>query len=68
MSMKIFIKDPGFPEIDPLEINVGCRVMTLIEVYNGVGIDTDQGHFGISQRDGGIEVLLDGKIVWSSNN
>ena len=37
----------------------------LSEVYSGVGIQTDAGLFGIAQRDGGIEVLLDGKTVWA---
>jgi hypothetical protein len=35
-------------------------------VYSGIGIETDQGHFGIAQRDGGIEVLHEGKLVWAS--
>ena len=40
----------------------------LSEVYSGVGIETDQGVFGICERDGGIEVLLDSKLIWSSRN
>ena len=38
----------------------------LSKVYVGIGIKTDTGTFGICQRDGGIEVLKDGKPVWSS--
>lgn len=38
------------------------------EVYSGLRIETPSGHFGIAQRDDGIEVLQDGKLVWSSNN
>lgn len=36
------------------------------DVFNGIGIVTDQGYFGIAQRDSGIEVLLDGRLVFSS--
>lgn len=32
-------------------------------VYNGVGIQTDQGYFGICQRDAGLEIFLDGKLI-----
>lgn len=45
--------------------------LTLSEVYNGVGIKTDQGLIGIAQRDSGIEVVLetkDGCLFWSSTN
>lgn len=47
---------------------LGCSLdeLDLRDVYNGLSIQTDQGTFGITQRDGGIEVLLDGKLVWSS--
>jgi len=37
----------------------------LFEVFNGIGIVTDAGHFGICERDGGIEILRNGKQVWS---
>jgi hypothetical protein len=40
--------------------------ITLSEVYNGIGIKTDSGLFGIAQRDGGIEVMHNGKLVWAS--
>ena len=39
----------------------------LEEVYNGVGIKTDQGLFGICMRDNGIEIMLDGEAVWDSH-
>ena len=45
-----------------------CGEVTMENVYNGIGIDTDQGHFGIAQRDCGIEVCLNGVLVWSSNS
>lgn len=41
--------------------------IVLSEVYSGVGIKTDMGLFGIAQRDSGIEVMLDGKTVWTSH-
>ena len=37
------------------------------DVFSGVGIETDQGRFGIAQLDGGIEVMLNGELVWSSS-
>jgi len=40
--------------------------LVLSNVFNGIGIKTDQGIFGIAQRDGGIEVTLDGDLVFSS--
>lgn len=43
----------------------GGAEVTLTEVYSGVGIRTDAGLFGIAQRDGGIEVMLNGKMVWA---
>lgn len=43
----------------------GGTEITLCEVYSGVGIQTDAGLFGIAQRDGGIEVMLNGKTVWA---
>ncbi len=35
-------------------------------VYNGIGIRTDQGYFGICQRDAGLEILLDGKLIFAT--
>jgi hypothetical protein len=49
-------------------VDASSHIVTLIDVFCGIGIDTDKGRFGIAQRDGGIEVLLDGKLVWSSND
>ena len=43
-------------------------MVELDGVYCGVSIETDQGRFGISQRDAGIEILLNGKLVWSSTD
>ena len=43
----------------------GASEITLSEVYSGVGIQTDAGLFGIAERDGGIEVMLNGKTVWA---
>ena len=38
--------------------------VTLTDVFSGIGM-TDAGMFGIAQRDGGIEVMLDGKTVYA---
>jgi hypothetical protein len=43
----------------------GGAEVYLSEVYSGVGIRTEAGLFGIAQRDGGIEVMLNGKTVWA---
>lgn len=50
-----------------MKIAIDGSEVTLSEVYSGVGIQTDMGLFGIAQRDGGIEVMLDGKTVWTSH-
>ena len=49
-----------------IEINSEGDVM-LADVFSGVGIQTDDGLYGIAQRDGGIEVTLNGKYVWSNH-
>lgn len=50
-----------------MKIHVGEEgEIVLSEVFNGLGIETDQATFGIAQRDGGIEVYLDGVLLWSS--
>jgi hypothetical protein len=49
-----------------VELDVSGADVELVGVYNGVGIQTEQGLFGVCQRDGGIEVLLNGHTVWSS--
>lgn len=61
--MKIKIGDK--PE-NTVIVDASSYIVTLIDVFCGIGIETDQGRFGIAQRDDGIEVLLDGKLVWSS--
>jgi hypothetical protein len=62
--MKIKIGTPKEP--DWTEIDVHYREAIISECYNGIGIETDQGLFGIAQRDDGIEVMLNGEFVWSS--
>lgn len=47
-------------------INVGSHEVLIQDCFTGVGLETDQGLFGIANRDDGIEVMLDGKLVWSS--
>jgi hypothetical protein len=51
---------------EALELELSYVDVLLKKVYTGIGIETDQGLFGIAMRDDGIEVLLNGKIVWSS--
>jgi len=53
---------------EALELDVSYVDVTLRKVFNGVGIETDQGHFGIAMRDDGIEVMLNGALVWSSTS
>ena len=55
MKIEVTVGDDGTPEV------------LLSEVYSGVGIMTGMGHFGIAQRDGGIEILHGGKTVWMSH-
>jgi hypothetical protein len=67
--MKIVIFEPVakgniFHEL--LTVDVGARGVVCHEVFCGIGIETEQGQFGIAERDGGIEVLLNGKLVYSS--
>lgn len=51
---------------DIVEGGEGSEI-TLSDVFSGIGIETDMGLFGIAQRDGGIEVMLNGKTVWTSH-
>jgi len=55
MKIEVTVGDDGTPEV------------LLSEVYSGVGIMTGMGHFGIAQRDGGIEILHGDKTVWTSH-
>ena len=48
------------------ELGCGLEGLTIREAFNGIGFETDQGLFGICMRDGGIEVLLNGELVWMS--
>jgi len=36
--------------------------------FCGVGFKTDYGHFGVAQRDWGLEIKVDGKLVASVQN
>ena len=51
-----------------MRIQIVDGEIVLSEVYNGIGIQTDMGLFGVAQRNGGIEVLHDGKPVWASHD
>ena len=63
--MKIKIGTPDDPKWT--EIDIHHREAIISDCFVGIGIETDQGLFGISQRDRGIEVMLDEKLVWSSS-
>jgi len=39
-----------------------------VNPFSGVGFDFDGHHYGMCARDGGAEVLVDGKIVYSTTN
>ena len=62
--MKIIIRDP-MPGL--LLSATDGQDVTLTGVYTNISIPTDQGLFGIAQRDGGLEIMLDGKLVWNSH-
>jgi hypothetical protein len=51
-----------------MKIEVEDDGIVLSECYSGIGIKTDKALFGVAQRDGGIEVLRDGVIVWASEH
>ena len=55
-------KDPEWTEI-----NVGSHDVLIQNCFCGIGIETDQGLFGIAQRDGVIEILFDGKLILNSD-
>lgn len=52
--MKIYVNDTNDIEV--------------AEVYNPIVISTPSGRFGVAQRDGGIEVWKEGRLVWSSEH
>lgn len=59
--MRITIHDEGCNDADYIlntQIDTGGKEVTIRDCYIGVGIQTEQGLFGIAQRDGGIEVML----------
>lgn len=57
------VKDPSWTTIDTT-----WHAVLIQECFTGIGIETDQGFFGVAQRDEGIEILHDGKLVWSSTD
>lgn len=52
---------------DGITIDAGAADVVCSEAFCGVGIDTDIGRFGIAQRDGGIEVMFKGRLVFTSD-
>lgn len=49
-------------------LNVGLEDIVIVEAYNGIGFQTDQGLIGVCMRDAGIEVCIDGELKWSSTS
>lgn len=54
-------------KIEAIRDSDGEPGIALSDVFSGIGIKTDMGLFGIAQRDDGIEVMLNGKTVWTSH-
>lgn len=63
--MKIKIKWPADDTGITLDVNSADVVCT--EVFCGIGIETDIGLFGISQRDGVVEILFNGHLLLCSD-
>ena len=50
-----------------MKIHVGEHSeIVLEEVFNPVVVRTEVGDFGICQRDGGIEIMCEGELVFAS--
>lgn len=64
--MKIKLTHPDHPNHQTVVMDISAQDVELEGVYSGVGIPTDQGYIGICQRDAGVEVMLDGEIVFAS--
>ena len=64
--MKIKIQDVDAPKDNAAATIETIHKVTISECYVGIGIETDDGLYGIAQRDSGIEVMLNGKTVWNS--
>ena len=47
-----------------MQIEVKNGKVVFSEMYNGIGIKTEAGDFGVAQRDGGIEIMLNGELVF----
>lgn len=52
---------------DGITIDAGAADVVCSLAFCGVGIDTDIGRFGIAQRDGVIEVMFEGRLLFSSD-
>lgn len=61
--MKIKITDPTTNH-PPVTIETQTHEVELEGVYIGVGIETDLGRFGVCERDGGITLMQEGKVVF----
>ena len=56
-------KDPEWTTID-----VGSHEILVQDCFCGIVIETDTGLYGVAQRDGGVEILHNGELVWSSSD
>ena len=65
--MKIRMQDVDAPKDNAAVIIETTYHVTISECYVGIGIETDDGVYGIAQRDGGLEVTLNGELVWNSS-
>ena len=41
--------------------------IVLSNVFNSVVIETENGSFGVCERDGNLNVVVDGRTIWSSD-
>ncbi|KKN98500.1 hypothetical protein LCGC14_0146110 [marine sediment metagenome] len=51
-----------------MKLKIENNELILGDVFNAIGIETDQGTFGVAQRDGGIEIVLNGETVFVSSD
>lgn len=63
--MKIKISWPG--DDKGITIDASSSDVVCTDVFCGIGVQTDIGHFGIAQRDGVVEILFNGHLLFSSD-
>lgn len=60
------VKFEGHGTEKGVKVEFECLGLEVTHPYNGIGVIVEEGRFGISERDGGIEIVKNGKLVWSS--